>query len=188
MGFDAALCLNGLNDLNGQDSPNFHTLQSKWLVLMTQVRVCVHVLGRTVYFSSFPSFLFWSRCHSLIFFVTEMLPSLFVYRSLVVPSPAVSFPSSIASTMTLDGPCHFGLRDSENTHGGNSAPIQSRQHCLLLVRSWGEGQQIPGASQHIMSTSHPTLNSHFFSLLYLFSHHFLARFRKCNLFSASSGV
>ena len=38
--------------------------------------------------------------------------SLSVYRSLVVPSPAVSFPSSIASTMTLGGPLHHVERFS----------------------------------------------------------------------------
>jgi hypothetical protein len=107
-----------------------------------------------------------------------MLPSLSVYTSLVVPSPAVSFPSSIASTMTLGGPCHFGLRDSENTHGGNSAPIQSRQSTASYQYGLGERATDPWSKSAYVNIS-PDFEFPMFvcSLLYLFSRHFLARFR-----------
>ena len=80
--------------------------------------------------------------------------------------------------MTLGGPSPFGLRDSENTHGGNSAPIQSRQSTASYQYGLGERATDPWSKSAYVNIS-PDFEFPMFvcSLLYLFSRHFLARFR-----------
>ena len=141
MGFYAALCLNDLNDLNGQDSQLSYSAKQVTCADDSSKSMCAYTWQdcRLFFLSQFS---FLVQIPFVEFFVTEMLPSLSIIQesSGTITSSFIPILNGLNHDTWWPLPFWAQRFRKYAWREFRSYSVETK-HCLLLVRSWGKGNR-----------------------------------------------